>query len=343
MSPELEAKVRSELSDSYHQYKESVFGADLKYHWKSDCPTMSRLTSKRPPTSPLSFISTMKYCNKSTIFYIAPSAQEEGRCSALNFPCIYKAWYRYHGNKPDKNFGRFCAVPVQITANGPQTIGEILVAHSDICERINTVLLSVKSGKSEQSGDFWSMPACNPHYFHLLPLCRAMIVLQDEYVRPPPRKIGENLSLDAQMQRQTAVLILTGNDSELSSPINFEALKHCALPLARDDFIFDHEAPMIRVPLKAAVEFIAEMQKREDLATSLTMQDSMTMFSLPKSDGYFTGISNAEEYVDNILDHSLESEDKRLKIKFALDSIEERERGEIYSQPEYHHWSPRWV
>ena len=169
-----------------------------------------------------------------------------------------------------------------------------------------------------------------------------MIVLLDEDVRPLPRKIAENLSLNEQMQRQTAVLILTGNDSELSSPINFEAFKNCALPLARDDLTSDHKAPMIRVAMKAAVEFIAEMQKREDLATSLTLQDSTTMPSLAKTGGDFTGISNAGEYADDVLDHAIESEDKRLTIKFALDRIEERERGEIYPLPEFENWSPRW-
>ena len=121
IAPELEVKVRAELSDYNHQYKESAFGSDLKHHWRSDYPRMSKLTRRRPPTSPLSF-TIMKFCNKSTISYIAPSAQKEGRCSDLNFPCMYKAWYRCHGNKPDKNFACFCATPIQITANGPKPL-----------------------------------------------------------------------------------------------------------------------------------------------------------------------------------------------------------------------------
>ena len=68
------------------------------------------------------------------------------------------------------------------------------------------------------------------------------------------------------MQKQTVLLVLTGHDDELSQTSNFEALQSEALPLARPDLETKQRADVIRVFLRTAVHFIADLTRSEEEA-----------------------------------------------------------------------------
>lgn len=110
--------------------------------------------------------------------------------------------------------------------------------------------------------------------FNLLPLCRTVIILLDEYFAPPVRKTDGTFSLDDEVQRRTAVLVLTGYDQDLSGAVNFDTIRSESLPLTRHDVSATDSGNVIRVSLKTAVQFIAELQQREERAFSSSRKAS---------------------------------------------------------------------
>ena len=150
-------------------------------------------------------------CNKPTMLYWELSAQDTSShpdCPGLIFACIYKFWFRFHDNAPEIDFGKFFAHPIQITETGPQTIPEILKTHAHLCDRAASHLNMVKSGDTGNC----PIKRSRWQHFHLLPLCRAIIVVLDDVVTPSI-KMDNTISLDDEVRRQTAVLVLTGYNS----------------------------------------------------------------------------------------------------------------------------------
>jgi hypothetical protein len=247
--------------------------------------------------------------------------------------------FRCHDNVPNIDFSRFFAHPFQITATGPQTISEIMETHAHICDRAASQLESI------QSGDIESPPVEWRHWerYHLLPLCRAVVVVLDELLLSPPVcRIDGTISLDDEIQRRTAVLILTGYGHGLSNTISFDAIKSEFLPLARDDVCACDSARTIRVSLKTAVQFIAELQQREDTAFSSLKQDTVNTILEPNTYGVFA-VDRADEYVDDVLNNPLEDESKQSEIKYARETIKMRERGEVSYEAEFDHWNSSWI
>ena len=186
-----------------------------------------------------------------------------------------------------------------------------------------------------QGGEFGHGPEERRNWqnYQLLPICRALIVLFDERVPPLERRIDGTVSLDAEAQRQSVVLILTGYDEGLSEPISFNGIRSESLPLARDDTSAINSAKIIRVPMNIAVQFIAELQRREEEAMLASQQDTTGAPAIDK----------AEEWMNKILDNPSESDLKQFAIEDALSTIDMRKRGEIPDEEEFNHWRGDWV
>ena len=307
MSDDMKIKLRAELKRQHYDYKESLFGEDSKYHWRSGS-RMFELNGLMPET--WSYWSLQRFCNKPTMLYWALSAQDPTTksCPGMVFACIYKAWFRCHGNHPDIAFDKFFATPFQITAAGPQTIPEILKTHAQLCDRVASQLQSIKSVDVGSSPPEWR----HRQHYNLLPLCRAIIVLLDKLPSRAIPKSDGKFYLDDEVQRRTAVLILTGYDYGLSCAISFDAIRSRSLPLNRDDVDTNDSSNVIRVSLKAAVEFIAELQRREEKAFP-----SCSAVENEIDDVFY----NDEEYVDDILDNLSASQSKQMSITLALKEI----------------------
>lgn len=184
------------------------------------------------------------------------------QCSGTVFACIYKAWSRCHGNDPNIAFDKVFAYPFQITATGRQMISDLPKTHVQLCERAASQLQSIKSDDVGSNPTEWG----HREHYRLLPLCRAIIVLFDELVSQAVPKSNGKIPLDDEAQRWTAVLILPRYDHGSSCAISFYASRWRSLPLVRDDFDTIDSSNVIRVSLKAAVGFIAELQRREEKA-----------------------------------------------------------------------------
>ena len=263
------SNLRAELKMRYFVERQATIGRHIKDYWTSD----SGMDKVVDPMPVLRFHrwNLEPLCNKPTMLYWELSAQESSHpyCRGFIFACIYKFWFRFHHNAPDIDFGKFFAHPIRITPTGPQTIPEILKMHAHLCDGAASHLKIVKSGDAGSC----SIERSRWQRFHLLPLCRAIIVLFDKLSEPMIER-NDTILLDDEVRRQSEVLVLTGYDQDLSSAVDFDTIRAESLPLARRDVSATDSANVIRVSLKTAVQFIAELQQREKRAFSSSQRDS---------------------------------------------------------------------
>ena len=108
--------------------------------------------------------------------------------------------------------------------------------------------------------------------YQLQLLSRAINVIYDKFIEPyVAREPRVRIFLDDVVQQQNVLLVLTGDDHELSAPISFDSIKCESLPIPReacDGTETDNSYGMIRVPMNVAIQFILDLQQRESVAKS---------------------------------------------------------------------------
>ena len=300
LESELREAMRMELRRSWYTSREDTFAWELRHSWTSG-PTGYMLsvdgsaTSSHPnyPSRRL-----LRFCNKPTVLYWAHSAQIDYHCPRFIWACIYKEWFRYYNQAPRLDFEYFFANPVCITSTGPRTISELLETHESFYNRTFSLLDRLRRGDNEEAYmDAW------PDQFKLLPVCRAIIVVLDELV--PDSDHEPLIYLDLEVQRQNVVMVRTGNETSLSEPISFERIRELALPLSRPDLGKNNNIDAIRVPLATAVQFIINLQRREeaafpDSAPSTAVQESLCP-STHHTESHRAEITNADDWVDRVM------------------------------------------
>ena len=125
------------------------------------------------------------------------------------------------------------------------------------------------------------------------------------------------------------LLVLTGDDYELSAPISFDSIRSESLPVAQEtSSTVGKPYDMIRVPLIVAIKFILDLQQRENAAVGSVN---------PASEIDWAKIYDREvaEYADSVLQSFAHDTDAEQQWKFTtatmslvVKRIEERERGE---------------
>lgn len=321
--------MRSELTKRYHYSRKSEHGRETKIHWRSELGELTGMFTLKNPMTPLHYWTLRKFCNKPTAFYWARSAQVDDRCPLLTFACIYKEWFRSHNNNPDIEVGRFFANPIQIASSGPEKIAGVLEAHKSLCDQAVSLLDTIQRGEAGET-PLGSWP--DPQDFRLLPLYRAIVVILDELFTSTVTEPHVPIKLDDEVQRQTVLMVLTGDDNGLSAPINFDAIRSQSLPLGKTDVADDVD--VIRISLRTAVWFIADLQRKEeeafpDLGRSATNQ----------SIG-----SKAHEWVEKIMHEAEEKGANNVpKAKLVAWKIEAEQQGDsLLEQPEFDAFSPIW-
>ena len=326
LGPELIAKIKEELRRSYDAYRRVEFAKETKYLWDSRGDKTFTLDSSAPRI-PRSW-ELSSFCNKPTYLYWAHAAQDEGRRPLWVLGCIYKEWFRH--SRPDIEFGHFFANPISVTPTGPASIPGILVAHRSLCDQTSLHLGQIERGElKEPYGSAWP----NTHHFKLRPLCRAIVVLLDELSLvesyEEDEEDGGMVYLDDKMERQSVVLVRTGDDARLSRPISFVSLRAHSLPLARDDLIGgDVGVDAIRVSLGLAVRFIKDLEQREERAYPHVRPSTVDGSICPSA--VFNGppIRDADEYVEKIMEKPSERRlDKYSGTRAALKAIETASNG----------------
>ena len=207
------------------------------------------------------------FCNKTTVFYWTESAttQLRGRSGNVILGGIWNAWCDALGREPHFQLDEFFAVPVRVKEQFAKTIPGILRAHKQICAQIRK---SMKENSDPNTIIGWQIFWPNPRYFKLQSLCEALITVFDEFLFHNYRGVAKHVDgfrhFDDVAQKESILLVRTGNENGLSAPISFESLKDQALPLARSEDMGNID--IIRVTLQVGVRFVANLLLREQAA-----------------------------------------------------------------------------
>lgn len=263
LSPELRARVGEDLMKSWYFSRMEEYRRILKASWFEE----SSFLSIKSPIAQLEPRLLGQLCNNLTSFYWMPSAEFDGSpLPLLPFGCIFKEWFRYHNDEPNIEFGNFFTHLVRVYPTGPTTVQGTVEAHKALCNEAASLLERIGRGEAKEFLPNGGGPWRQPQNYNLKPTYRAIIIMMDQYVDPgPERDFTTLVNLDEHSKKQTVLLVRTGDDSHLSAPINFEALRAngLCLPLARTDVPAASD-DVVRVSLANAVKFVADLQQRED-------------------------------------------------------------------------------
>ncbi|CAL8580086.1 hypothetical protein XPA_005820 [Xanthoria parietina] len=311
------------LKQCYHDANRADHASQWKRRWRSECVIFT-LKGAAPPPGAIHSFNVRSFCCQPTTFYWTANAQRSGRCPSFIFGAVYKTWSRCHNNITPLDHEHFFANLVQITETGPKSIHEIVEAHRLLADQVASFLTRLRQ-ESKIDPPRFSLPD-----YHLLQLSRAIIVVYDEFLTPDfVREPRFRIFLDKEARRQQVLLVLTGDDHELSAPISFDSIRSESLPITQNtSSAAEKPYDMIRVPLIVAIQFILDLQQREKAAigpASMANDDA----SADTSD------RDAAEYADGVLRSFAHDTDREQKSRFtmstmqcAVEKIEERERGE---------------
>ena len=339
LTPRMRTVIISGLTKYYHGFRKSVYGWETRMQWTTDINEDFGMSTLSNPMMPIQCWNLRRFCNKPTALYWAHSAQINDRCPLFTFACAYKAWFRAHDNVPNIEFGHFFANPIRITSSGPETVAGLLEAHKSLCNQAVHLLDMVRQGKAKKVRlSTWP----DPRNYKMLPLYRAIIILLDELAPFGVTKPHQPILLDEEIHRQTVLMILTGDETALSAPINFESIRSQSLPLLMAD-IPDH-VDVIRVSLRTAVRFIANLQRKEedvfpDLGPSATDRSIG-----PSTDNISFGLISASEWVDEIMQKAEEEGAKNVpQIQSAVRIMKAEQEENDYPTLEFDNFSPIWM
>ena len=335
---ELRAELGEQLKAIYHDDRHTEFARQTHFIWGGRRGLMFTLESTWPRVPHSSKLAD--FCNKPTMFYWAHSAQDCDRTPLLIFGCIYKEWFRHH--HPSIELGHFFANPIRITSTGPTTISGILEAHRSLCDQISLLLGKIERG---EVGKPYMSVWPNTQKFKLLPLCRAIIVILDKL--SPDEEVDPDglIRLDEDMQRESVILVLTGDDSGLSTSVTFESLRAQSLPLARPDYIASNDGiDAIRVSLASAVGFIADLELKEEAAHHGTGASTVDGSICPPAIHNGPNIVGAVEWANEIIKEAVEKGKENVyETRKALDMIQAAQRGEDPFGPDLPPGDGRWI
>ena len=339
LTPRMKTAMRSALSKYYHSSRKSVYGRVTRMHWTSDINESFGMSTLSTPMTPLHCWNLRRFCNKPTALYWAHPAQINDRCPRVLFACAYKEWFRAHDNDPNIEFDHFFANPIRITSSGPGTVAGILEAHRSLCNQAVHLLDMIRQGKADEV-HLITWP--DPRNYRLLPLYRAIIVVLDELALFNATKPHQPISLDEQVQRQTVLMILTGDQTGLSAPISFESVRSQSLPLLKADTV--DNVDIIRVSLRTAVRFIADLQRKEEDAFPDLRQNTTDRSIGPSTKNISFGLVSADEWVDEIM-HKAQEEGANnvFEMKWAAEMMKAEQEGNGNLTPELYHFSPMWI
>ncbi|KAF5600436.1 hypothetical protein FPANT_2392 [Fusarium pseudoanthophilum] len=281
--------------------------SDLKIGWRADIPMCSDLKiGWRRADHCMTVINTPRvselivgpyhlddWSNKEVMVYFEHESADILDSQRIA-RYIFREWLRLHNGRPFFQRGGFFGKPLLLTENGPQNLEQLSASHADLSEYVSTHvehLVEFKRGrnwrssypgeqppKDETPGDIRSW---QEHGYHMSHLFRALYLVVDEQsliVKSAPYYNAKRLKgwdrihdMDRPVERQlakcTILLVKTGDDAHLSSPISFLPLFEAGLAsnVNRDDYAGGpgDEETAVRVSLDVAVRFVWDVLQRE--------------------------------------------------------------------------------
>ena len=206
-------------------------------------------------------------CNKPCGMYFTPATQQFDRHAWRNevlpvfFESIWQEWMSCeYGGQAGIECDRFFTRPMRGETWEDPSINGIVNSHKSVARQAPRLMRRLRRLEVGRQLLF--------HDVH--PLFRALVVIADNVARMDPEP-GDTprFSLHRWAERQTVLLVRTGSEELLSAPISFESLKAVEQPLGRADTT-GYFTEVIRVPLTAAVQFVATLEVRENHVTGET-------------------------------------------------------------------------
>ncbi|PNP79335.1 hypothetical protein FNYG_07411 [Fusarium nygamai] len=218
---------------------------------------------------------------------------------------LYRAWLHLHKGRPPFQRGGFFAKPLRISKQSTESLDGLLSFHADLtrtlCVHLDD-LVHFEQGRDHstitpQRVDP-SVQSLKDHGYLMRPLFRAIYMVVDNqslagYTKSPrvsERENGDWMALRSQFRANqvsghTVLLVRTGDDSHLSSPVTFLPLFDAGLALNvnREDYQDEEEPEVVRVKIEDAISFIWDLTTKEmnfnkdnlDLAENLRQEQDM--------------------------------------------------------------------
>lgn len=258
---------------------------DYKIWWRRD-GSMTCVDRRHLPTRFIEPKRVYQFLNKELIVYFETNSVS-GYESTKIARYIYREWLHLHDGRPPFQRDGFFAKAVQISSNGPQNLQQLSACHRRICQQL--------SDRLDDLVDFYPRTRTpQPPFFEPIPskkiqswqdsgyvlrhLFRALYIVVDrgslEESREPDLIWQDHDSLalylkdihNGGLSQCTVLLVKTGDEAHLHSPISFLPLFDAGLALNvnRRDYYDDAEETVVRVKLNVAVRFVWELLRKEE-------------------------------------------------------------------------------
>ncbi|KAF5702767.1 hypothetical protein FMUND_13322 [Fusarium mundagurra] len=237
--------------------------SDLKLGWRAD-HCMKTINTPRLSKPIVNAYHLDDWSNKEVMVYFEHSAVDNFDSQKIA-RYMFREWLRLHNGRPFFQRGGFLGKPLLLRENGPQNLEQISTFHGDLSEYVSTHvehLVEFKRGRSwrssypgeqppkdESPGDIRSW---REHGYHMSHLFRALYLVVDKqsmvekaapyYNRKGLKNYDRVHDMERPVERQlakcTILLVKTGDDAHMSSPVSFLPLFEAGLAsnVNRDDY-----------------------------------------------------------------------------------------------------------
>ncbi|KAF5568035.1 hypothetical protein FPHYL_2969 [Fusarium phyllophilum] len=198
---------------------------------------------------------------------------------------LYRAWLHLHKGRPPFQRGGFFAKPLRISKKCHRNLDRLLSFHGDLTRTLSAHLDHLVHFEQGRDHLTFASQSVNPsvqslkaHGYLMRPLFRAIYMVVDnqslaDYTMTPhvsERENGDWMALRSQFRANqvsshTVLLVKTGDDSHLASPISFFPLFDAGLALNvnREDYQDEEEPKVVRIKIDDAISFIWNLLKKE--------------------------------------------------------------------------------
>ncbi|KAH7006822.1 hypothetical protein EDB80DRAFT_751594 [Ilyonectria destructans] len=233
----------------------------------------------------------IEYLNKEIMIYFPCAALVYGHQEDKLGRYLYREWLRLHNGRPPFQRHSFFAKPVCFGEKGPRSIQQISLFHKTLCSgisaRLNDAVNFHPTKAQPPAGNTDAPPMFNPmpsktirswqdHGFNLKHIFRSLFIVIDDQelagdqeqpafrARRPHEDLVWYLEEchDWRLSQYTALLVKTGDEASLHSPISFQPLFEAglALDVNRHDYTGAPEEAVVRVKVD-----VAEQEALEDV------------------------------------------------------------------------------
>lgn len=288
--------VRSQLTSMFFECIASSYAATSEFQHGWWRPRLRRFDqSSLPPEffvtpSPVDRRHLLEYADVHVAVYLDSNDdayRPHGHfCSRKFGRYVFRKWFHWHDGRPPFLSHQRLAKPIGVKGGKARDIQSIRKFHHSLCDAVTTGLSQLELPVRLRMPDYALVPS-GPGNLRtykdrgraMAHLFRAIVVVVDDQVRQhtepeifwpvwPPELEERNALAYLEKERDffgsqdSVLLVKTGDDAHLSSPISFQSLFDSgkAFPAQRPDC---DDIDVVRVRIDAALEFVLDLICRE--------------------------------------------------------------------------------